>query len=81
MPITTPFELRNYTQHEFGKVAYEVVHHSFKVHAKLEITCIKQDLDHYLSHLRRFLQNTDLEAILWVNIVSGCLRLQRITKE
>ena len=46
-----------------------------------EITCFKQDLDHYLSHLRRFLQNTDLEAILWVNIASGCLRLQRITKE
>jgi len=34
-----------------------------------EITCIRQDLDH------------ELEAILWVNIASGCLRLQRITKE
>lgn len=46
-----------------------------------EITCIRQDLDHYLSHLRRFLNNTDLESILWVNIVSGCLRFQKITKE
>lgn len=35
MPITTPFEVRNHTQHEFGKVAYEVVQHSFKMHAKL----------------------------------------------
>jgi GxxExxY protein len=46
-----------------------------------EITCIRQDLDHYLSHLRRFLNNTDLESILWVNIVSGCLRFQKITKD
>ncbi len=43
-----------------------------------EITCKKQDLDHYESHLRRFLSNTDLRSILWVNITSGLVRLQRI---
>lgn len=42
------------------------------------ITCKKHDLDHYESHLRRFLSNTDLQSILWVNITSGCVRLQRI---
>jgi hypothetical protein len=43
-----------------------------------EITCKKHDLDHYESHLRRFLANTALESILWVNISSGCVRLKRI---
>ncbi|MCU0708187.1 MAG: GxxExxY protein [Pirellula sp.] len=46
-----------------------------------EITCKKKDLDHYESHLRRFLSNTDLQSILWVNITSGSLRLQRIKRE
>ncbi len=45
----------------------------------LEITCKKYDLDDYESHLRRFLSNTILQSILWVNITSGCVRLQRIS--
>jgi GxxExxY protein len=47
----------------------------------LEITCKKHDLDYYESHLRRFLTNTDLRSILWVNITSGCVRLKRIGRE
>lgn len=43
-----------------------------------EIACKKHDLNHYESHLRRFLTNTDLQSILWVNIISGSVRLQRI---
>ncbi|HAC89758.1 MAG TPA: hypothetical protein DCF63_03875 [Planctomycetaceae bacterium] len=46
----------------------------------IEITCKKHDLDHYESHLRRFLFSTDLQSVLWVNIVSGTVRLQRIAR-
>ncbi len=35
MPITTALPLRHYCQEEFGKVAYEVVHHAFEVHDSL----------------------------------------------
>jgi hypothetical protein len=47
----------------------------------IEITCKKNDLDHYESHLQRFLANTELRSILWVNIVSGTVRLQRIGRK
>lgn len=47
----------------------------------IEITCKRNDLDHYESHLQRFLANTELRSILWVNIVSGTVRLQRIGRE
>lgn len=46
----------------------------------LEITCKKHNLNYYESHLRRFLSNTDLLSILWVNIISGNVRLQRIER-
>ncbi len=45
-----------------------------------EVSCKKHNLDHYESHLRRFLSNTALQSILWVNITSGCVRLQRIER-
>lgn len=44
----------------------------------LEITCKKCDLGHHEMHLRRFLENTDLESILWVNITSGSVTFHRI---
>jgi hypothetical protein len=44
----------------------------------LEITCKKCDLGHHEMHLRRFLANTDLESILWVNITSGSVTFHRI---
>jgi GxxExxY protein len=47
----------------------------------IKITCKKNDLDHYESHLQRLLANTDLQCILWVNIVSGTVRLQRIGRK
>ena len=43
-----------------------------------EITCKRHDLESYESHLQRFLTNTTLESILWVNIVSGCVTFKRI---
>jgi GxxExxY protein len=43
-----------------------------------EITCLRKDFDQYESHLGRFLRNTKLDAVLWVNINFGSLRLQRI---
>ncbi len=46
-----------------------------------EITCKTKDLNHYESHLRRFLRNTTLDTILWVNISSGSLRLHKINRE
>ncbi|HRX79872.1 MAG TPA: GxxExxY protein [Pirellulaceae bacterium] len=48
--------------------------------AAFEITCMRRDLESFESHLRRFLTNTALESILWVNIVSGCVRFKRIGK-
>ena len=45
-----------------------------------EITCMKNDLEHYEMHLRRFLHSTALSSILWVNIKFGCLRLQRMER-
>ena len=46
--------------------------------AAFEITCKRHELDSYESHLQRFLTNTTLESILWVNIVSGCVMFKRI---
>ena len=46
--------------------------------AAFEITCKRRDLESYESHLQRFLTNTKLESILWVNIVSGCVNFKRI---
>lgn len=43
-----------------------------------EITCKRHDLESYESHLQRFLTNTTLESILWVNIVSGCVTFKRM---
>ncbi|HQX54147.1 MAG TPA: GxxExxY protein, partial [Planctomycetaceae bacterium] len=39
--------------------------------AAFEITCKRRELEAYESHLQRFLENTTLESILWVNIVSA----------
>ncbi len=35
MPVTTSVPIRHFSQEEFGKVAYEVVHHAFDVHNEL----------------------------------------------
>lgn len=35
MPVTSSIPLRSFSQEEFGKVAYEVVHYAFKVHDEL----------------------------------------------
>jgi GxxExxY protein len=46
----------------------------------IEVSCKKQDLDRYESHLRRLIKNTKLRAILWINITSGEVRLQGIMR-
>lgn len=46
--------------------------------AAFEITCLRRDLELYESHLERFLANTTLESILWVNIASGLVTFIRI---
>lgn len=46
----------------------------------IEVTCKKNDLDRYESHLRRFIKNTTLQMILWINITSGEVRLQGIER-
>ena len=46
--------------------------------AAFDITCKRHELESYESHLQRFLTNTTLESILWVNIVSGCVMFKRI---
>jgi hypothetical protein len=35
MPIATYVPLRHHQQDEFGKVAYEVVYHAFRIHDEL----------------------------------------------
>jgi len=45
-----------------------------------EITCKRGDLATYASHLHKIVSNTNLAAILWANIVSGTVRLERIGK-
>lgn len=60
-----------------GRQPVNVIDHG----VAFEITCKTKDLNHYESHLRRFLSNTDLQSILWVNITSRYLRLQRINRD
>lgn len=43
-----------------------------------EVTCKRDDLANYASHLHKLVRNTSLEAILWVNIVSGKVRFECI---
>lgn len=45
-----------------------------------KLTCKREELHIYESHLKRFLANTDLKCILWANIELGRLRLQRIAR-
>ena len=45
-----------------------------------EITCKRGELTTYASHLHKIVSNTNLEAVLWANIVSGTVRLERIGK-
>ena len=45
-----------------------------------EISCLRRDLDLYEKHLQRFLAHTTLKRILWVNIVSGCVRFVVLEK-
>ena len=48
--------------------------------ASLLITCVKNKLKPCHFHLQRFLRNTELKAIYWVNVVSGCVRFQKIVR-
>lgn len=43
-----------------------------------EITCKRDDLAIYSSHLSKLVSNTNLDAIFWANIVSGTVRLECI---
>ena len=43
-----------------------------------EITCKRNDLATYASHLHKLIKNSDLKSILWANIVSGTVRFERI---
>ena len=45
-----------------------------------EIICKRGDLEIYASHLQKIVSNTNLEAMLWANIGSGTVRLERIGK-
>ncbi len=45
-----------------------------------EITCKRNDLTTYASHLHKLLNNSDLKSILWANIVSGSVQLERFGK-
>lgn len=42
-----------------------------------EITCKRNDLATYASHLHKLLNNSNIKSILWANIVSGTVRLER----
>jgi GxxExxY protein len=41
-----------------------------------EITCKRNDLATYASHIQKLLNNSDLKSILWANIVSGTVRFE-----
>ena len=43
-----------------------------------EVTCKRDDLAAYAAHLHKFVANTRLKAILWANVTSGIVRLERI---
>lgn len=47
----------------------------------LEITCKNGNLEPYEIHLHKFLNNTDLKSIVWINIISGLVRLQHINRQ
>ncbi len=53
----------------------------FKVDGTMiELSCIRHGLEIFESHLHRFINHTTIDEILWINIASGCVRLQRITR-
>ncbi len=48
--------------------------------AAFEITCLRNEVDSYEQHLKRFLSNTTLERILWANVESGRVTLVALAK-
>ena len=45
-----------------------------------EVTCLRKKAESYEPHLRRFLANTNLDQIFWVNIVSGEVTFNLLSK-
>lgn len=45
-----------------------------------EITCLRGELDSFERHLVRFLANTDLKCMFWVNVASGNVRFVELSK-
>lgn len=45
-----------------------------------EVTCLRAELDSYERHLARFLENTTLERVFWVNVASGCVRFVLLSR-
>lgn len=44
------------------------------------VTCKRRDIERQRKHITKFLNNTDLHAVLWANNVSGHVRLEQIHK-
>lgn len=55
--------------------------HIIEQNHSLEVTCLTERIDSHKSNLVRFLGHTALDAIVWVNITNGNVRLERIVKE
>lgn len=64
-----------------GKITGKQAVHIIEQNHSLEVTCLTERIDSHKSHLCRFLTHTALDAILWVNITNGNVRLERIVKE
>lgn len=54
--------------------------HAISDGVAVEISCLKQNHAHYERNLRKFISNTTLSSLLWANIDSGRVRLQRLRK-
>lgn len=55
--------------------------HLIEPNHSFEVTCLTERIESYKSNLVRFLRHTALDAILWVNITNGNVRLEKIVKE
>jgi len=48
--------------------------------AAFKISCLRTEVDSYEKHLYRFLVNTTLEKVLWVNVASGSVTFVLLSK-
>jgi hypothetical protein len=64
-----------------GKITGKQSVHIIEQNHSLDVTCLTERIDSYKSNLVRFLGHTALDAIVWVNITNGNVRLERILKK